>query len=201
MIKRIFAVFLALLFFLCACGEQPNAPVVQEPQQLQEEQPQEQEPQAVTELPSEEPTLQEQPIAPPTEKVAQNTCTLSVRCDTIWENVERLDEALAPFLPKDGVIYPEQTVTFESGESVFDLLKRELTQQGIHFEFSHAPMYNSVYIEGIANLYEFDCGDLSGWMYTVNGATPNVGISACPITAGDTILIWYTCDLGEDLES
>lgn len=38
-------------------------------------------------------------------------------------------------------------------------------------------MYNSAYIEGINNLYEFDCGSLSGWMYKVNEWFPNYGCS------------------------
>ena len=36
----------------------------------------------------------------------------------------------------------------------------------IHMEFENTPLYNSAYVEDIANLYEFDCGELSGWMYS-----------------------------------
>ena len=32
----------------------------------------------------------------------------------------------------------------------------------IHMESSFTPVYNSAYIEGIHNLYEFDVGKLSG---------------------------------------
>ncbi len=39
-------------------------------------------------------------------------------------------------------------------------------------------MYNSYYVEGIGNLYEFDCGKESGWMYKVNGRFPNYGCSS-----------------------
>ena len=35
-------------------------------------------------------------------------------------------------------------------------------------------MYNSYYVEGIGNLYEFDCGSESGWMYKVNGWFPQL---------------------------
>ena len=61
-------------------------------------------------------------------------------------------------------------------------------------------MYNSAYIEGINNLYEFDCGELSGWMYKVNGWFPNYGCSACKVENGDDIVWCYTCKgFGKDV--
>ena len=66
-------------------------------------------------------------------------------------------------------------------------------------EFSVTPIYDSAYIEGIANLYEFDCGELSGWMYRVNGWFPNYGCSRYVLQDGDTVEWLYTCDLGEDV--
>ena len=63
----------------------------------------------------------------------------------------------------------------------------------------NTPIYNSAYIEGIANLYEFDCGELSGWMYKVNGWFPNYGCSRYRLTEGDVVEWVYTCDLGNDV--
>ena len=60
-------------------------------------------------------------------------------------------------------------------------------------------MYNSNYIQGINNLYEFDCGDLSGWQYIVNGWSPNYGCSRYIVKEGDAIEWRYTCDMGRDL--
>ena len=190
------AFLLAIALLLSACGqtqvmvEEQQPPVVSTP--LLEQVP------VTEEAPL--PTVTTSSEEEPSQTKIENTCTLSVRCDTIWENTELLDESLLQVLPPNGVVYAEQTLSFEEGESVFDLLRRTLTENKIHFEFSHTPVYDSVYIEGIANLYEFDCGALSGWMYAVNGTVPSVGISSYPIQNGDTILIWYTCDLGEDLK-
>ena len=50
-------------------------------------------------------------------------------------------------MPSDGVIFKEQTVEFYDGESVFDLLQREMKNSKIHMEFENTPMYNSAYIE------------------------------------------------------
>ena len=127
------------------------------------------------------------------------TCTLSVRCDTILQNIGWLDSEKINIVPKDGIIFAKKTVTFYEGESVFDLLVREMKQNKIHMEFENTPMHNSAYIEGIANLYEFDCGELSGWMYKVNGWFPNYGCSRYQLKAGDKVEWIYTCDLGVDI--
>jgi hypothetical protein len=66
-------------------------------------------------------------------------------------------------------------------------------------EFSYNPAYSSSYIEGIAGLYEFDYGSLSGWMYEVNGWYPNYGASSYLLSDNDRIGWHYTCDLGRDL--
>lgn len=127
------------------------------------------------------------------------TCTLSVRCDTVLANIAWLDREKVELVPKDGVIYAEQTVTFYEGESVFNLLVREMKRNKIHMEFENTPIYNSAYIEGIGNLYEFDCGELSGWMYKVNGWFPNYGCSRYQLKEGDRVEWVYTCDLGSDV--
>ena len=66
-------------------------------------------------------------------------------------------------------------------------------------EASYTPAFSSYYVEGINNLYEFDCGQGSGWMYSVNGVFPNYGASDCTVQDGDSIRWLYTCDLGSDL--
>ena len=58
---------------------------------------------------------------------------------------------------------------------------------GSTWNHSFSAMYNSVYVEGINNLYEFDCGRWSGWMYCVNGWYPNYGCSRYQVQQGDVI--------------
>lgn len=127
------------------------------------------------------------------------TCTLAVRCDTILDNMSWLDKEKWELVPSDGVIFKEQTVEFYDGESVFDLLQREMKNSKIHMEFENTPMYNSAYIEGIGNLYEFECGELSGWMYKVNDWFPNYGCSRYQLKQGDKVEWVYTCNLGIDV--
>ncbi len=127
------------------------------------------------------------------------TCTISISCDTILDHMDWLDPEKTELVPGDGVILPATKVTFYEGESVFNVLQRTCKQNKIHLEFENTPMYNSAYIEGINNIYEFDCGELSGWMYKVNDWFPNYGCSRYALKDGDVICWLYTCDLGVDV--
>ena len=129
----------------------------------------------------------------------QLTCTLTITCKTILDNIDDLDPEKVELVPEDGVILAKKTVTFYEGENVFQLLRREAKANKIHMEFEDTPIYNSAYIEGIHNLYEFDCGELSGWMYKVNGWYPNYGCSRYQLKEGDDVEWIYTCDLGRDI--
>lgn len=134
-----------------------------------------------------------------TATTAKHTCTLSVTCRTILNNRERLREEKRKTVPADGVIFSEREVEFYEGESVFNVTLREMKRNKIHFEFTSTPIYHSAYIEGIANIYELDCGELSGWMYRVNGEFPGFGCSRYTLSDGDRVEWIYTCDLGRDI--
>ena len=143
-----------------------------------------------------------QPQEPQDTTVDQNkklTCTLTIRCDNILDHLDQFNADKLSILPSDGVIYSTRQVTFYEGESVFDVLLRETQKNRIHMEYEKTPLYNSNYIEGIQNIYEFDCGNLSGWMFCVNGWYPNYGCSRYLVQDGDVIEWNYTCDLGRDL--
>ena len=127
------------------------------------------------------------------------SCTISISCATILDNLDLCDPEKKELVPEDGWILEPMTVTFYEGESVFNVLQRTCKQQKIHMEFEDTPMYNSAYIEGIHNLYEFDVGELSGWMYSVNDWFPNYGCSRYQLQDGDIVEWVYTCDYGADV--
>lgn len=127
------------------------------------------------------------------------SCTISISCATILDNLDLCDPEKKELVPEDGWILEPMTVTFYEGESVFNVLQRTCKQQKIHMEFEDTPMYNSAYIEGIHNLYEFDVGELSGWMYSVNDWFPNYGCSRYQLQDGDVVEWVYTCDYGADV--
>ena len=142
------------------------------------------------------------PVEPEDQEVNKKkvyTCTFSIECSTILNNLKDLDPDKRELVPSNGVILAPTKVTFYEGESVFDVLQRVCKEKGIHLESSWTPIYNSAYIEGIHNLYEFDCGELSGWMYRVNGWYPNYGCSRYQLVDGEKVEFRYTCDLGKDV--
>ena len=129
------------------------------------------------------------------------SCTFSITCKTVLDNLDSLDPAKQEIVPKDGVIYAPKKVEFNNGENTFDLLLREAQKNKIHMEYTKVPAYKSSYIEGINNLYEFDCGPLSGWTYRVNGEVLGYGSSNYTLEDGDVIEWVYTCDQGRDIEN
>ena len=125
------------------------------------------------------------------------TCTISISCSTILNNMDKCEEAKKEWVPDDGVILRATTVTFTEGESVYDVLERVCRDNGIQMEASVSKY--GAYVKGIANLNEKDVGDTSGWMYKVNGWFPNYGCSGYTLSQGDVISWVYTCDLGDDV--
>lgn len=118
------------------------------------------------------------------------TVTVSIRCDTVaGENREHI--------PSDGTILPETSLDIEEGETVYDVLVEACRMHGIHLENNGGA---AVYISGINNLYEFDFGDLSGWIYHVNGESPSVGCDAYVLSDGDEIQWLYSREIGNDLK-
>ena len=128
-----------------------------------------------------------------------NAVTISIRCDTLLHHLDELDASVAALVPENGVLLSPTQFFCEEDESVFDLLLRVTKENDIPMEFAQTPLYGSAYVEGIGNLYEFDCGELSGWMYRVNGEFPNYGCSNYRLHEGDAVEWVYTCDLGADV--
>ena len=176
----------------CPTETAPEAPIPVQPPVTEKEAPQEQSPQ--TPFPAETvpeiPAPQEEVEASAATDIPEKgpACVLSICCQKALEYAE-LDPALRQLLPEDGWLLPQTETPITPGESVFDVLLRTVRQQSIHMEFASAAVYGSAYIEGIGGLYEFDCGGESGWTYSVNGVSPNVGCSSYAVSNGD-IIVW-----------
>lgn len=129
------------------------------------------------------------------------TVTISIRCDTILDNWDKLDDSLKSdkYVPADGVILPTFRAVLRKGDTVYDIFSRVTRYSKIVTDCVYTVNYSSVYVKGINHLYEFSCGELSGWMYRVNGVFPGYGCSRYVLKDGDVIEWVYTCDLGRDV--
>ena len=116
------------------------------------------------------------------------TVSITIRCDTI------AGEAGAP---RDPVILPVTEVQIEKGETAFAVLEQITKENRIPMDFTGSG--SSAYVKGIAGLYEFDYGNLSGWIYLINGEEMSIGCGAAEVSPGDRIEFLYTKMLGDDL--
>lgn len=126
----------------------------------------------------------------------ENICYISITCKTAIESGE-LSDSMLSVLPEDGIVLKDFEVYYEDGATVFDVFASVVKENKIHMEYTGTAKIP--YIEGVANLYEFDCGPLSGWMYQVNGWFPSFNMGQYKVERGDKIEVIYTCDLGEDV--
>ena len=77
------------------------------------------------------------------------------------------------------------TLALEPGATVYDAL----ASSGVSFN-AKATGYG-MYVSSIAGLAEKEHGGMSGWMYSVNGMTPNVACSSYELSDGDSVYWWY----------
>ena len=87
-------------------------------------------------------------------------------------------------------------VTINNNTTVYDVFKKVLNENDITWKESNK--LGTVYIESLTRngvtLGEFDNGNLSGWMYTLNGTHPDLGVAQQFLEKGDRIVFHYTDD-------
>ena len=81
------------------------------------------------------------------------------------------------------------TYTVDSNATVWTVLKKCLDENGYTYSNS-----TGNYVASINGLAEFTNGKNSGWMYTLNGKYPMLGVSEQYLKKGDVIVFHYTDD-------
>lgn len=119
-------------------------------------------------------------------------CNISVSCGKALAS-EKLAAEKKQLLPSDGIIACEK-MNVSPSTNAFDVFKSLMMKNNIQYEASSSP----VYIRGIDNLYELDCGGSSGWLYKVNGSIPDVSCADYIIKSGDEIEFFYTDDFNSE---
>ena len=98
--------------------------------------------------------------------------------------------------PGDEILLEETSVLMGEGKSVFDQLLSACAAADIPVSYTGSRLFANIYVQSIASYAERDYGATSGWMYSVNGETPQIGASAYVLSEGDAV-IWYYTD-GEE---
>ena len=127
----------------------------------------------------------------PQKENAIGTVTVTIRCDTV------VGKSDSQYIPDDGIILGVTEQEISEGDTVYDILIEVARVH--HIQVENNGNDKMAYIVGIGYLYEFDFGDLSGWVYRVNGQDTSVGCAEYKLSDGDAIEWLYTCSLGEDL--
>ena len=120
----------------------------------------------------------------------ETTCTLTIECEAIKSNMHDLKPGHEKYVPKNGYILSGYTCTVNSGDTVFDILEKACDDNSIILN-SRSSGYG-VYVAGINNIDEFDCGSQSGWKYKVNGVDANRSSGYYKLTGGENIVFYYT---------
>ncbi len=124
--------------------------------------------------------------------------TLSADCREFLKTEKAQKYIEDGVIPSDGIILEESQYSLHEGDSAFTVLKSALNENNVLFDYTNVSEH-SVYVKGISNVYEYDGGDLSGWMYSVNGVFPTAACSEYILENGDEVRWMYTCDLGRDI--
>ena len=125
----------------------------------------------------------------------QGKVTLEIQCKQLSDDILQLKKAeKAQWVPEDGIILEKTEYVVEKGDTVFDILQKACRENKIQMEYSYIPVYESAYVEGIHQIYEFDAGKNSGWTYYVDGKKAEYGCSEYELEGGENILWEYVCN-------
>ncbi|MGU3471331.1 DUF4430 domain-containing protein [Paenibacillus sp. D51F] len=98
---------------------------------------------------------------------------------------------------KTGIILKSTRVEAEEGDTVLDVLKKVARIQKLVVDYSGKGA--AAYVSGIGNLYEFDEGAGSGWLFSVNGIFSSRSAGTSVLKPGDEVRWVYTTDYGKDV--
>ena len=125
------------------------------------------------------------------------TVELTIDFSTVYndDNYAKLTEAhkTSSDLPESGYFVKNETVTVGENSNVLDALIAccEQNDLPLYYQTAEQNAYHTAYIEGIGTLFEGDCTKASGWVYTVGGESPDVGMDSYQLEGGEKIDVTF----------
>lgn len=130
-------------------------------------------------------------------KTASATITVVEKSTSTPEVKETVTFSIEKQTIGEGNAISPATVTIQSGDTAFTLLKRVADEKGISVDYIGSG--STLYVQAIDGVGEFDHGQSSGWMYSVNGIFPEYSAGLYTLSDGDVLRWQYTTNLGVDL--
>jgi hypothetical protein len=121
------------------------------------------------------------------------TYSLTISCSDILAHKEQFTQEQLEVVPANGTILQENNISFQEGETVFQVLLRITKQKNISMIHLASPAFQTEYVSSIDNISEKAYGSSSGWLFAVNGKQPAVGCSAYKLKDGDKIQWIFNC--------
>lgn len=158
--------------------------------------------------PSSTPAVEKKPAIPATTKPATSTSTPAASTPTPAAPVVTTPPNTTPAVPAEtkvpaatvtisikgpkdrGTILAPTKVEFKEGNTIYDILLQTTDNHKIQRETRGSGA--TAYVEGIDNIYEFDYGVKSGWVFELNGVSLTKSIGTMKVNDGDTIECYYT---------
>ncbi|MEG0693072.1 MAG: DUF4430 domain-containing protein [Oscillospiraceae bacterium] len=126
------------------------------------------------------------------------TVSLEIKCDTILDNMDKVDSDIKDIIPKEGIILELDKFDVSEGSSVYNLLIQ--VSKSTPFTVTSTGGSKTAYITSIGGIKEFSVGGASGWKYTVNDEFVSSSCGSQLLKEDDKVAFLFTCDLGEDLK-
>ncbi len=96
-----------------------------------------------------------------------------------------------------------KSYTIDEGSTMYDLFTEALDDAGLDSIGASSNYIKTIYAPSVLGGYalsESSNGKYSGWMYTVNGSHPNVGLRYCELCDGDEVIWHYVDDYRYEVE-
>ena len=108
-------------------------------------------------------------------------------------STDKITAYIKVYDPKGQTYLQKKSFSVEKGTNAYELL----CKTGLKIETENTAY--GIYIKSIEGLGEFDAGQKSGWMYSVNGEFPDLSLDSYKLASGDFVELIYTRAYGTDI--
>lgn len=131
-----------------------------------------------------------------------NSIRVSFRLIGCEQAAQDVNLSVSSYLPAYVTWIPTTTYTMKTGSTVYDVFMQAIRDNGLSQKGADRNYVESVQAPAVLGGYwlgEFDNGKNSGWMYTVNGKHPGLGLKEQTIQNGDVIIWHYVNDYSHEV--
>lgn len=124
------------------------------------------------------------------------SCTFTINASLAAKN-EELDKDVAALLKDDGMLANAKSITVKKGTNAGDAFKAFCKENNIVLNSEDGEY--GLFVKGIGGLDNGACGEMSYWLFKVNGEFSDVGAGSVTVNEGDAFEWIFTCDGGADV--